>query len=350
MEVVLITGSAGLIGSESVRFFANKFDLVLGIDNNFREFYFGKEGSTEMVKNNLEREVSNYEHHSIDIRQTDLLRPVFEKYRSDIKFIVHTAAQPSHDWAAANPIVDFSVNANGTLNLLEMARQYCSEAVFIYTSSSKVYGDNPNRLALEEKATRWEVKPGTLFYEGISEKMSIDQAKHSFLGASKLAGDILVQEYAKYWGLKTGIFRGGCLTGPHHAGVELHGFLSYLAKCCFSEKQYTIFGYKGKQVRDNIHSYDLVNAFWHFYKSPKSGEVYNIGGGRKSNCSILEAIEICEAITEKKMNYRSIENNRNGDHIWYITDYSKFSADYPAWEPTYTTQTILLEIFKSIKG
>lgn len=349
MKVALVTGSAGLIGSESVLFFADKFDLVIGIDNNFREFYFGKEGSTETARKRLEKQLSNYEHYSADIRQIDLLRTVFEKYLSDIKLIVHTAAQPSHDWAAANPILDFSVNANGTLNLLEMTRHYCPEAVFIYTSSSKVYGDNPNRLELEELESRWEVKPGTLFYEGISEKMSIDQAKHSLLGASKLAGDILVQEYGKYWGLKSGIFRGGCLTGPHHAGVELHGFLSYLAKCCASGKQYTVFGYKGKQVRDNIHCYDLVNAFWHFYQAPKNGEVYNIGGGRKSNCSILEAIELCENIAGKKMNYRYTESNRNGDHVWYITDYSKFTRDYPFWEPNHTTQTILTEIFKSVK-
>src|SRR5690606_26243257 len=257
---------------------------------------------------------------------------IFKEYSSDIKLIIHAAAQPSHDWAAKEPLTDFSVNAIGTLNLLELTRNYCPKAVFIFTSTNKVYGDTPNYLPLIEKEKRWEVDENHHFFkEGIDESMSIDQSKHSVFGASKVAADIMVQEYGKYFEINTGVFRGGCLTGPNHSGAQLHGFLAYLMKCVITGNHYTIFGYNGKQVRDNIHSYDLVNMFWHFYNNPKQGEVYNAGGSRFSNCSMLEAIDLCEKISGKKMNYSYAESNRIGDHIWYISDVSKFKSHYPDW-------------------
>jgi len=345
MDIVLITGSAGLIGSEAVKFFADKFDLVIGIDNNLRKYFFGEDGSIEWNQNNLIERFTNYSHHSIDIRDVNNLQEIFEKYESDIKMILHAAAQPSHDWAAKEPFTDFTVNANGTLNLLEMNRQFCPEAVFIFTSTNKVYGDTPNFLPLEELEDRWEIAGDhPYFNEGIDENMSIDNSKHSLFGASKVAADILVQEYGKYFGMKTGIFRGGCLTGPNHSGAKLHGFLSYLMKCAISGEPYTVFGYKGKQVRDNIHSHDLVNMFWHFYQNPRQGEVYNVGGGRYSNCSMKEAIIICEEITGKKMNYSYSETNRIGDHIWWISDLTKFKSHYPGWDWKYSLNDILVQI------
>jgi CDP-paratose 2-epimerase len=259
--------------------------------------------------------------------------------------IVHTAAQPSHDWAAKEPFTDFTVNANGTLNLLELCRNHCPDATFIFTSTNKVYGDTPNFLPLVEGEKRWEIdQEHRYFKEGIDEKMSIDHTKHSLFGASKVAADVLVQEYGRYFGMNTGIFRGGCLTGPNHAGTELHGFLSYLVKCAVQDKEYTIFGYKGKQVRDNIHSYDLVNMFWHFHQNPKKGEVYNAGGSRHSNCSIIEAIDIIKQISGKQLKYSIANDNRIGDHIWWISDIQKFKSNYPDWNYKYDLNDIISQI------
>ena len=349
MEIALITGSAGLIGSESVAFFSKKFDLIIGIDNNLRQYFFGAESSTEWNKNRLTDEFSNYRHYNADIRNVEELAPIFEEYGTDIKMVIHTAAQPSHDWAAKEPFTDFTVNANGTLNMLELTRQNCPEAVFIFTSTNKVYGDNPNFLPLIEMETRWEIDENHAYFKnGIDENLSIDHTKHSLFGASKVAADVLVQEYGRYFGMKTGVFRGGCLTGPNHSGAQLHGFLSYLMKCAITHNHYTIFGYKGKQVRDNIHSYDLVNMFWHFYQNPRSGEVYNAGGGRYANCSMIEAIEICETISGNKMQYSYSDANRIGDHIWYVSDLSKFKDHYPGWNWTYDLTATLGQIHDSM--
>ncbi|MDT9250727.1 MAG: NAD-dependent epimerase/dehydratase family protein, partial [Limnospira sp. PMC 1291.21] len=264
---------------------------------------------------------------------------------TDIDLIIHTAAQPSHDWAAKDPHTDFTVNANGTLNLLEATRQFCPNSVFIFTSTNKVYGDTPNYMPLKELETRWEIDPSHQYANGIDESMTIDNSKHSLFGASKVSADILVQEYGKYFGLKTASFRGGCLTGPFHSGTQLHGFLAYLMKCTIMGEPYTIFGYKGKQVRDNIHSYDLVNAFYHFYQNPRSGEVYNIGGSRHSHCSMMEAISLCEEIVGKKLQSVYAENNRIGDHVWYVSDVRKFAAHYPQWKYKYNLVKILEEMY-----
>ena len=345
MKICLVTGSSGLIGSESVTFFADKFDKVIGIDNNMREVFFGANASTEWNTQRLKGAIANFKHHAIDIRNAEELETLFKQYGTDIALIVHTAAQPSHDWAAKDPFMDFTVNANGTLNLLEMTRRHCPEAVFIFTSTNKVYGDTPNYLPLVELDKRWEIDESHPYYkEGIDEQMSIDQTKHSLFGASKVAADVLVQEYGKYFGMNTGVFRGGCLTGPNHSGTQLHGFLSYLMKCSITGDKYTVFGYRGKQVRDNIHSWDLVNMFWHFYQDPKQGEVYNAGGGRFSNCSMAEAIEMCQQITGKPMNYEYTDDNRIGDHIWWISDVSKFKAHYPQWTWKYGINDILTQI------
>lgn len=348
MNICIITGSSGLIGSESVAFFAEKFDKIIGIDNNMRQVFFGENASTEWNTQKLIKEVSNFEHYPIDIRNVDELEKLFSKHADDIKLIVHTAAQPSHDWAAREPLTDFTVNANGTLNMLEMTRLHCPKATFIFTSTNKVYGDTPNYLPLVELDKRWEIDEShPYFKEGIDEKMSIDQTKHSLFGASKVAADILVQEYGKYFGIRTGVFRGGCLTGPNHSGTQLHGFLSYLMKCAITGDKYTVFGYQGKQVRDNIHSWDLVNMFWHFYQNPRQGEVYNAGGGRHSNCSMAEAIEMCEKITGKPMNYEYSETNRVGDHIWWISDVSKFKEHYPEWTWKYNINDMLTQIYQA---
>lgn len=349
MKIALVTGSGGLIGSEATDFLVDKFELVVGLDNNMRRYFFGEDASTHWNVTRLKEKFKNYRHHEVDIRKQDAVKEVFAQYNKDIKLIVHTAAQPSHDWAAKEPFTDFSVNANGTLNLLEFARQHCPEVVFIFTSTNKVYGDNPNFLPLEEHETRWEVqKNHSYFNNGIDENMSVDQTKHSLFGASKVAADILVQEYGRYFGMKTAVFRGGCLTGPRHSGAVLHGFLSYLMKCAIWKNPYTIFGYKGKQVRDNIHSFDLVNMFWHFYQQPRAGEVYNAGGGRFANCSMLEAIKLCEEITGNKMNYSYTEENRIGDHIWYISDVSKFKQHFPSWDYKYDLTSTLQQIFNEL--
>ncbi|TBR58668.1 NAD-dependent epimerase [Westiellopsis prolifica IICB1] len=346
MSVAIITGSAGLIGSEAVRYFAHLGLHIVGIDNDMRKFFFGEEASTEWNRKRLEAEFKEYEHYNVDIRDYSKIADIFQHFGKNISLIIHTAAQPSHDWAANDPFSDFSVNANGTLNMLQATREYCPETVFIFTSTNKVYGDLPNYLPLLEQEKRWEIEASHKYYSGISEDMSIDQSKHSLFGASKVAADVLVQEYGRYFDMKTVSFRGGCLTGPNHSGTQLHGFLAYLMKCAVTGKPYTIFGYKGKQVRDNIHSSDLISAFYEFYKNPSVGAVYNIGGGRESNCSMLEAIDICQEITGKEMNYSYSDNNRIGDHIWYISDLSKFKAHYPDWSIKYDVTQILREIYE----
>ena len=350
MDICIVTGSGGLIGSESVRFFAQKGFTVAGIDNDMRRVFFGDEASTRWNCERLKSEIKDYVHFEADIRDIDAMQKIFNKYNSDIKLIIHTAAQPSHDWAANDPFMDFTVNANGTLVLLEMTRKYCPEAVFVFTSTNKVYGDTPNSLPLVELETRWEIDESHPYFQhGIDESMSIDQSKHSLFGASKVAADVLVQEYGRYFDMKTVCFRGGCLTGPNHSGTQLHGFLAYLMKCAITGTEYTVFGYKGKQVRDNIHSYDLVNMFWHFYQNPRQGEVYNAGGSRHSNCSMLEAIKMCEEITGNKMNWKYQDQNRIGDHIWWISDVRKFQAHYPDWHYTYNIRQILEEMYKNMK-
>ncbi|MBF0344877.1 MAG: NAD-dependent epimerase/dehydratase family protein [Nitrospirae bacterium] len=350
MNIALITGSAGLIGSESVEFLSGKFDLVVGIDNNMREVFFGPEASTQWNRLRLEETVANYKHYDVDIRDEKAMQGVFSIYSGDIKLIVHTAAQPSHDWAAKDPLTDFSVNANATLLLLELTRRHCPDAVFIFTSTNKVYGDTPNTLPLVENETRWEVDVNHPYYKnGIDEGMSIDQTKHSLFGVSKASADMLVQEYGRYFGMKTVCFRGGCLTGPNHSGTQLHGFLSYLMRCAIVGEHYTVFGYKGKQVRDNIHSHDLVNMFWHFYQQPRAAAVYNAGGSRRSSCSMLEAIALCEGLTGKKMSCSYVETNRIGDHIWWISDVSKFKAHYPQWDLKYNLTDIMSQIHATLQ-
>lgn len=343
--ITLVTGSGGLVGSESVIQFASLGHQVVGIDNDMRRYFFGPEASTLRQVEHLRATLSNYEHHHVDIRARESLNRIFEKYNTDIRLIVHTAAQPSHDWAAKEPLTDFETNATGTLNLLEAARKHCPGATFIFCSTNKVYGDRPNALPLLEMETRWELPPDHPYYEGIDERMSIDDCKHSLFGASKVAADILVQEYGRYFGMRTACFRGGCLTGPSHAGAMLHGFLSYLMKCAVTGEKYTVLGYKAKQVRDNIHCRDMVRAFVCFHQDPKTAAVYNMGGGRESNCSMLEAIGVCEEITGSPMNWTYTDENRIGDHIWWISGLKRFKDDYPQWRMQYTVRTILHEIF-----
>lgn len=349
MDIALITGSGGLIGSEAVRFLMDKGLAVRGIDNDMRSQFFGKEASTRWNRERLEKDFPEYKHHECDIRSEKDMERLFKDYGKDIKLIVHCAAQPSHDWAARNPFTDFTVNANGTLILLEMTRRHCPQAVFINVSTNKVYGDTPNSLPLVELETRWEVDESHPYFEhGIDESMSIDNTTHSLFGVSKAAGDLLVQEYGRYFDMKTACFRGGCLTGSGHSGTELHGFLSYVMICTLQKKPYTVFGYKGKQVRDNIHSYDLVNALYHFYQNPGVAQVYNMGGSRHSNCSMLEAIHLCEEITGNKLDWKYEEQNRIGDHIWWISDVNKFKKDYPGWEYKYDLKKLFEEIHEGL--
>jgi len=347
MSVALITGSAGLVGSEAVAYFASLGMDVIGVDNGMRADFFGEEASTSWVRNRLRAEVPRYRHYDVDIRDSAGISKIFARHRNSIALVIHTAAQPSHDWAATNPTVDFTVNANGTSVMLEATRQYAPDAVFIFTSTNKVYGDRPNSLPLVELETRWEVDPAHAYAaKGIPESMSLDQTTHSLFGVSKVAADLLVQEYGRYFGMKTACFRGGCLTGPNHSGTQLHGFLAYLMKCAVTETPYTIFGYKKKQVRDNIHSADLIHAFHQFFKRPRSGEVYNMGGGRCSNCSMLEAISLCEEITGNPFRSKYVEDNRRGDHIWWISDTSHFEQQYPDWKIQYDVPHILREIYE----
>ncbi|WP_075502014.1 NAD-dependent epimerase/dehydratase family protein [Candidatus Pelagibacter communis] len=331
--MILITGSTGLIGFDASLFYLNKKKTVIGIDNDLRSYFFGKKGSNKWKELILKKN-KKYNHFSIDIRNKRRIFKIFSKYGKRIETVIHTAAQPSHDWAAKEPFTDFEVNANGTLNLLEALRIFCPEASFIFTSTNKVYGDRPNYLPLKEKKLRFEIDKKHQFYKkGIDESMSLDQTTHSIFGASKTGADLLVQEYGRYFNLKTVTFRGGCLTGENHSGAELHGFLSFLVKSIISGKKYSVFGYKGKQVRDNIHSIDVVNAFDHFIKKPlRGGKVYNLGGGRENSCSILEAIKMIEKISGKKSRYKILNKNRVGDHIWWISNNSKFKKDFPKWK------------------
>ena len=348
MSIIIVTGSGGLIGAETVKFFSDKFDTIIGIDNDSRQYFFGKSASVKQNINILKKEISNYKHQYFDIRNKKKIERIFKKYRKNIKFILHNAAQPSHDWAAKEPLTDFSINALGTLNILECTRKYSPNAKLAHMSTNKVYGDRPNLLPLRELKNRYEIsKQHKYFRKGIDETMSIDDSKHSLFGASKLAADIYCQEYWKYFDLKVGVFRGCCLTGSLHRGAELHGFLSYIIKAAKEGKKYYIFGYKGKQVRDNIHSKDVVNAFWEFYKTKNNNGVYNIGGGRANSCSILEVIDILKKKYDIKLNYQLMKKNRSGDHIWYISDNSKFKSLHKNWKIKRNLENIIEEIVES---
>jgi CDP-paratose 2-epimerase len=348
MSIAIVTGSSGLVGSEAVLLFAEIGFEVVGIDNDMRRAFFGDGASTLWQRKRLEKKLGNkYRHVDEDIRDFQTISDLFAHYRSDVELVIHAAAQPSHDWAASDPRTDFSVNANGTLNLLEATRTHCPEAPFIYISTNKVYGDTPNQLPFGEHEQRWEIDPTHTYAKGIREDMSIDHSLHSLFGVSKAAADLLVQEYGRYFGLRTACFRGGCLTGPNHSGTQLHGFLAYLMKCTVTGKAYTVFGYKGKQVRDNIHSADLVLAFYEFCQAPCVAEVYNIGGGLYSNCSMLEAIEMCEDIAGRELNWKYSDHNRIGDHIWWISDNSKFKSHFPNWRTNYNVPGILQEIYEA---
>ena len=340
---VLVTGSSGLIGSEAVEYFARRGHAVHGIDNNMRADFFGPQGDTTWRLRQLVDGVRNFTHHAVDIRDRAAVMDVFAGHR--VGAVIHCAAQPSHDLAKDRPFDDFDVNATGTLNLLEAARRHCPEAPFVFMSTNKVYGDAPNELQLVELPTRWDYADPA-YHQGIDETMRIDRSKHSLFGASKAAADLMVQEYGRYFGMPTACFRGGCLTGPHHSGVELHGFLSFLVKTALRGKTFTIFGYKGKQVRDQIHSLDVVRAFEAFIAAPRAGEVYNLGGGRESNASILECFEMIEAASRRKVAWRYDERNREGDHICYISDMEKFRAHYPGWSLTRRVPDIIDEMVR----
>ncbi len=344
MPTALVTGSSGLIGSEVVAFFSRLGWTVHGVDNNMRADFFGAQGDTRWNQQRLLSAHGDFRHHELDIRDRPGVAACLEQLRPDL--IVHTAAQPSHDLAASRPYDDFDVNAVGTMNLLEATRQAVPGAVFVHMSTNKVYGDGPNRIALKELPTRWDYDDPA-FAGGIAETFSIDQCKHSLFGASKVAADVMVQEYGRYFGLKCCALRGGCLTGPNHSGVELHGFLSYLIKCNVAGRTYKVFGYGGKQVRDNIHSFDVANFIHHFYENPRAGEVYNIGGGRANSCSILEAFDRAAALSGKTMSYDYVDKNREGDHICYISDLSKMRAHYPGWDLTKSLDDIFSEIYEA---
>ena len=344
MKIALITGSCGLVGSEASLFFSKKNFEILGIDNNSRKFFFGKDGDISWIKNKLKKKLQNYSHFNTDIRNYKHLEKIFKKYKKNIKVVIHAAAQPSHDWAKNKPFVDFEINAKGTLNLLELTRIYSPNSPFIFMSTNKVYGDNPNKLPLIETRTRWEIKKTHKYKSGIDETMSIDDSTHSFFGSSKCYADLIVQEYGKNIGLKTACFRAGCITGPNHSGAKLHGFLSYLVKISLQKKKYTLIGYKGKQVRDNIHSEDLISCFWEFYKNPGYGEIYNTGGGRYSNCSVIEALNLVEKIAKIKIRRKVLKENRIGDHIWYISSMKRFKKRYPKWKQKYSTKKIIEEL------
>jgi CDP-paratose 2-epimerase len=345
MSVALVTGSGGLIGSEAVTFLAAKGLDVLGIDNDMRKVYFGADASTAWRVAELQRRVPTYRHASIDIRDTERINSIFRDLGGELKAVIHCAGQPSHDWSARDTYTDFSVNAVGTLTLLEAARNNAPEAAFVFLSTNKVYGDTPNSLPLVELETRWEVDSKHRFFSlGIDESMSVDHSLHSPFGVSKLAADLIVQEYGRYFGLRTACFRCGCLTGGSHSGAELHGFLSYLMMCTVAGRPYTVYGYNGKQVRDNIHAFDVVSAAWQFVANPKSAAVYNIGGGRTASCSVLEAIHSCEKIADRGLDWQYSDASRLGDHMWWITDTSAFRDAHPNWSPRYS----LPEIFEDL--
>ncbi|HEY8778400.1 MAG TPA: NAD-dependent epimerase/dehydratase family protein [Solirubrobacterales bacterium] len=346
MAVAIVTGSGGLIGSESVRHLVESGWDVVGLENDMRANFFGPEASTAHVTVELVERYDEFRSIDLDIRDTESVSRVFAEHGPRIELVIHTAAQPSHDWAAKEPQTDFGVNANGTLNLLEAARANCQDASFVFCSTNKVYGDTPNRLPLQELETRLELPEDHHYHRGIDTSMSIDKSTHSLFGVSKAAADLLVQEYGRYFDMPTVCFRGGCLTGPQHAGAKLHGFLAYLMKCTVTGEPYTVFGYGGKQVRDNIHSADLVAAFLAFHGDPKPASVYNIGGGRFSNCSMLEAIEACERIAERELDWELSDDNRIGDHRWWISDLSEFETDYPDWSLRHGINEILQEMYE----
>ena len=348
-KTVLITGSSGLIGSQSARFFAQKGYKIVGIDNDLRQFFFGENATTEWQLKQLQAEIKHYEHHAIDIRDREAIFQLVKSLAGEIELVIHAAAQPSHDWAATNPIVDFEVNAVGTLNLLEATRQNCIHAPFIFTSTNNLYGDRINFMEFDELPTRWELPTSHPYFEyGIDEDFSIDATTHTLFGASKVGADILVQEYGRYYGMYTAAFRGGCLTGPAHSGTQLHGFLSYLMQCVVTGKHYNVLGYKGKQVRDNIHSYDLVNMFWHFFQNPRQGEVYNAGGSRHSHASMLETITLCENVADRQLNKSFVEEARLADHKWWVSDVRKFQRHYPHWQYTYNLKDIVEEVYQAM--
>jgi CDP-paratose 2-epimerase len=344
MPVAIVTGSGGLIGSESVRHFVEAGYDVVGIENDMRSAFFGDSASTRAVTQRLVETHPEFRSLDLDVRDTAGVERIFAEHGGQIELVVHTAAQPSHDWAASAPQVDFGVNANGTLNLLEATRMHAPDASFVFTSTNKVYGDTPNRLPLVELATRLELPPDHEYHDGIDTSMTIDASTHSLFGVSKAAADLMVQEYGRYFGMPTVCFRAGCLTGPNHAGAMLHGFLSYLMRCTLSGESYTVFGYGGRQVRDNIHSADLVHAFDAYHRAPRAAAVYNIGGGRRSNCSMLEAIGLCERIAGRSLDWTLSDSARIGDHRWWISDLSEFGADYPDWSQRYDLEAILTEI------
>jgi CDP-paratose 2-epimerase len=346
MGIAIVTGSGGLIGSESVRFFAGQGLDVIGLENDMRARFFGPEASTTPTSERLLDEVAGFRCEQLDIRDAEGVSTLFSQHAREIELIVHTAAQPSHDWAASDPQTDFTINANGTLNLLEATRQHAPDATFIFTSTNKVYGDRPNFLPLEEHDTRLELPAEHRWYDGIDTDMSIDLTTHSLFGVSKAAADLLVQEYGRYFNMPTVCFRGGCLTGPQHAGAQLHGFLAYLMKCTVTGARYTIFGYGGKQVRDNIHAHDVVRAFAAFHANPRPAAVYNLGGGRESNVSMLEAIDLCRQIAGRELDYTLSDRARIGDHRWWISDLQAFKADHPKWRLTYGIEDVLRDIYE----
>jgi CDP-paratose 2-epimerase len=349
VPIVIVTGSCGLIGSQTARFFCEKGFDVIGIDNNMRQTFFGKGGSILKTRDMLVKDLPRYRQAWFDIRDQNKINSLFKKYKSSIQLVVHTAAQPSHDWAASAPLVDFDINARSTVGILEALRRHCPRAVFILTSTNKVYGDRPNDLPFEESESRYDLSKRHAYYKGINETMPVDQCMHSLMGVSKLSADMMTQEYGKYFGLKTGVFRLGCVSGPAQSGVKMHGFLSYMVQCCISKRTYVINGYQGKQVRDTIHAYDLVSAFYQFYKKPRQGEVYNIGGGRFAHVSIREARALCEKVSGDKMSCHYAAVPRQGDHIWWISDVSKFKEQYPAWKHTYTLEDSVREIYAAWK-
>lgn len=346
MTVAIVTGSGGLVGSEAVRHLVDDGYEVIGIENDMRARFFGDDASTASVTAELERDLAEFRSLEIDVRDVDAVERVFKEHAARLELVIHCAAQPSHDWAANSPQTDFSINANGTLNLLEATRSNAPDATFIHCSTNKVYGDTPNRLPLEELEMRFELPETHRHHGGIDTSMSIDLNTHSLFGASKAAADLLVQEYGRYFGMATCCFRCGCITGPAHAGAELHGFLAYLMRCTVTGTPYTVFGHRGKQVRDNIHSADLIRAFDAFWRAPRSAAVYNIGGGRFSNCSMLEAIEAAQRIAGRELLWELSDRARIGDHRWWISDFSEFRADYPGWTPQHGTDAILAEIYE----
>jgi CDP-paratose 2-epimerase len=347
MPVALVSGSGGLIGSESVRHFAEQGFDVIGVENDMRAEFFGPDASTAPETQRLTSDVPGFRSVALDIRDRDGIDSLVARYATDLELVVHTAAQPSHDWAARDPHTDFTVNANGTLNLLESLRRHKPEATFVFCSTNKVYGDRPNFLPLEELETRLELPPDHEWYGGIPVSMPIDDTTHSLFGVSKAAADLMVQEYGRYFDMPTVCFRGGCLTGPQHAGAQLHGFLAYLMKCTVTGTPYTVFGYGGKQVRDNIHAHDVVRAFHTFHRNPRAAAVYNLGGGRESNISMLEAINACERIADRELDWTLSDQARIGDHRWYISDLTAFRRDYPDWDLTVSIDDILRDLHEA---